>query len=73
MIVVNHKRCTDSLRSIDEPSAEIIVAVQGTAHSFYEARLTGIREITKKAKGTTKGWGKVVAEDASAPPIWAYF
>ena len=61
------------LMEIDEPSPEIIAAVQGTVHWFDEAKLTGIREIRKEAKGTPKGWDKVVIEDASAPPIWARF
>lgn len=61
------------LMQIDEPSLEIIAAVQGAVHWFDEAKLTGIREIRKEAKGTSKGWDKVVVEDASAPPIWARF
>jgi PelA/Pel-15E family pectate lyase len=61
------------LMKIDEPSPEIIAAVQGAVRWFDEAKLTGIREVRKEAKGTTKGWDKVVVEDASAPPIWARF
>jgi len=61
------------LMKIDEPSPEIIASVQGTVRWFDEAKLTGIREIRKEAKGTPKGWDKVVVEDASAPPIWARF
>lgn len=61
------------LMKIDEPSPEIIAAVQGAVRWFDEAKLTGIREIRKEAKGTPKGYDKVVVEDASAPPIWARF
>jgi PelA/Pel-15E family pectate lyase len=61
------------LMEIDEPSPEIIAAVQGAVHWFDKAKLTGIREIRKEAKGTPKGWDKVVVEDGSAPPIWARF
>jgi PelA/Pel-15E family pectate lyase len=61
------------LMEIDEPSPEIIAAVQGAVRWFDEAKLTGIREIRKEVKGTPKGWDKMVVEDASAPPIWARF
>ncbi|MBT5910656.1 MAG: pectate lyase [Opitutae bacterium] len=61
------------LMEIEEPSPEIIVAVQGAVRWFDESKLTGIREIRKDAKGTPKGWDKVVLEDVSAPPIWARF
>ena len=61
------------LMEIDEPSPEIIAAVQGTVRWFDEAKLTGIREIRKETKGTPKGWDKVVIKDAFAPPIWARF
>ncbi len=61
------------LMEIDEPSPEVIAAVQGAVQWFDEAKLTGIREIRKDAKGTPKGYDKVVVEDASAPPIWARF
>ena len=61
------------LMKIDEPSPEIIAAVQGAVHWFDEAKLNGIREIRKEAKGTPKGWDKVVIKDAFAPPIWARF
>ena len=61
------------LMEIDEPSPEVIAAVQGAVRWFDEAKLTGIRKIRKDAKGTPKGYNKVVVEDASAPPIWARF
>jgi PelA/Pel-15E family pectate lyase len=61
------------LMKIDEPSPEIIAAVQGAVRWFDEAKLTGIREIKKEAKGTPKGYDKVVIKDAAAPPLWARF
>ena len=61
------------LMEINDPSPEIITAVQSAVRWFDEAKLHGIREIRKEAKGTPKGWDKVVVEDASAPPIWARF
>jgi PelA/Pel-15E family pectate lyase len=61
------------LMEIEEPSPEIIAAVQGAVRWFDEAKLTGIREVRKEAKDTPKGWDKVVVKDVSAPPLWARF
>lgn len=61
------------LMEVDDPSPEIIAAVQSAVRWFDEAKLTGIREIRKEAKETPKGWDKVVVEDSSAPPLWARF
>ncbi|MBL62073.1 MAG: pectate lyase [Opitutae bacterium] len=61
------------LMDVDEPSPEIIAAVQGAVRWFDEAKLTGIREIRKEAKDTPKGYDKVVIEDTSALPMWARF
>ena len=43
---------------IDEPSPEIIAAVQGAVRWFDEAKLTGIREIRKDAKDMPRGYDK---------------
>ncbi|MDC0143786.1 pectate lyase [Verrucomicrobia bacterium] len=61
------------LMEIDEPSPEIIDAVQGGVSWFNEVKLIGIRQIKKEAKGSSNGWDKVVVRDASAPPMWARF
>jgi PelA/Pel-15E family pectate lyase len=61
------------LMQIEKPSLEIIAAVQGAVQWFDEAKLTGIREIRRTAKGTPKGFDKVVVKDSKAPPIWARF
>ena len=61
------------LMAIEEPSPEIIDAVQDAVRWFDEAKLTGIREIRKEAKDMPKGWDKVVIEDPSASPMWARF
>jgi PelA/Pel-15E family pectate lyase len=61
------------LMELDEPSPEIIDAVQGAVSWFNEVKLIGIRQIKKEAKGSSNGWDKVVVRDASAPPMWARF
>ncbi len=61
------------LMEIDEPTPEVIEAVQGAIAWFDQAKLTGIRQIKQEDKSTPKGWNKVVVEDADAPPMWARF
>ena len=61
------------LMQVEKPSLEIIAAVQGAVRWFNEAKLVGIREIHREAKGTPKGFDKVIVKDSKAPPIWARF
>ena len=61
------------LMSIDKPSARIVAAVQGAAAWFDRAKITGIRQVTRKAPSLPRGIDKVIVKDASAPPIWARF
>jgi PelA/Pel-15E family pectate lyase len=61
------------LMDIDNPSPEIIEAVQCAVAWFDEAKLEGIRQIQKQDESTPKGWDKVIVKDPSAPPIWARF
>jgi PelA/Pel-15E family pectate lyase len=61
------------LMSLDDPSPEVVRAVDGAAAWFSAAKLTGIRETTVPVPGTPKGRDKVVDADPSAPPLWARF
>jgi len=61
------------LMDIDQPSPELVAAIQAAVAWFDEAKLEGIREIRREAPGTPKGWDKVVIQDATAPPMWARF
>ena len=61
------------LMGSDEPSPEVIVAVQSAVAWFDEAKLTGIRVEKKEDKSAPKGYDKVVVKDPSAPPLWARF
>ena len=60
------------LMSIDNPTAEIIKAIQGAVTWFDRARLTGIRQVNKP-DDSQRGYDKVVIKDVTAPPIWARF
>ncbi len=61
------------LMSLDEPSPEVIRAVEGAVAWFEAAKLEGIRVARGKDKSAPKGYDKVVMKDASAPALWARF
>jgi len=54
------------LMSLEEPSEEIVRAVDGACRWFERSRLTGIRQIDRDGD-------KVIVADADAPPLWARF
>jgi len=61
------------LMSIEEPSSEIVKAVQGAVAWFDRAKLTGIRQVTEPDKSRPRGFDKIVVKDPTAPPMWARF
>jgi len=61
------------LMSIDTPSPRVIAAVEGAVAWFRRAKITGIRQVTRKAPSLPRGIDKVIVTDAKAPPIWARF
>jgi pectate lyase len=61
------------LMSLDDPSPEVVRAIEGAVAWFGEAKIPGIRVERKKAPGTPKGFDKLVVQDPSAPPMWARF
>ncbi len=61
------------LMTIDNPSPEIITAVNAAVHWFDDAKITGIRQINKPAPGTEKGYDKTIIPDPAAAPLWARF
>lgn len=61
------------LMSLDDPSPQVVVAVQGAVRWFEAAKITGIREIREKDANGPKGFNKIVVKDPAAPPIWARF
>ena len=63
----------DFLMRIDDPSPQIVEAVEAAVKWLDDAKLTGIREVRKPAPGTERGYDKVVVEDKDAPPLWARF
>lgn len=64
---------TKFLMGLDNPTPEVVEAIQGAVAWFDEAKLTGIRQIKRPAPASPKGWNKVIVEDVGAPPMWARF
>jgi PelA/Pel-15E family pectate lyase len=60
------------LMSIDNPTEEIVEAIQSAVAWFDRVKLTGIRQINKPDE-SGRGYDKVIIRDATAPPIWARF
>lgn len=61
------------LMSLENPSPDVVKAVEGAVAWFESAKLKGIRVVLEKDAKSPKGTNKVVVKDASAPPIWARF
>jgi len=60
------------LMDVDNPTEEIVEAIQGAVAWFDLVKLTGIRQINKP-DDSEKGYDKVIIRDPKAPPIWARF
>jgi pectate lyase len=61
------------LMSLEDPSPEVVRAVDGAAAWFDAAKLTGIRVAIERDEKSPTGRNKVVVKDPSAPPMWARF
>ena len=61
------------LMSIDDPSPEIVQAVEGAVAWFVQAKLPGIRVVEEQDEEGPDGLNRVVVVDAQAPPLWARF
>ena len=59
--------------SIDDPSPEILQAVEGAVEWFVQAELTGIRVVKEQDERAPDGLNRVVVVDAQVPPLWARF
>ena len=61
------------LMEIEEPSDEVVRAVEHAVRWFEEAKLTGIRTMDVQDASLPRGFDRVVVEDPEAPPIWGRF
>jgi pectate lyase len=64
---------TRLLMSLEEPSPEVVKAVDASVAWFESAKLAGIRVTEEKDDKGPKGVNKVVVKDNTAPPLWARF
>jgi len=60
------------LMSIDNPTKEIIEAIQSSVAWFDRVKITGIRQVNTP-DDSERGYDKVVIKDTTSPPIWARF
>jgi len=64
---------TRLLMSLDDPSPEVVRAVEGAVAWFEKVKLSGIRVTIVKDRNAIKGTNKLVVPDPAAPPLWARF
>lgn len=61
------------LMEIENPSTEIVAAIQGAIAWLDRVRINGIRQINKPDSHSPTGYDKIVTDDPAAPCIWARF
>ncbi|MCX7797386.1 MAG: pectate lyase [Melioribacter sp.] len=66
------------LMSIENPSKEVIKAVQSAVQWFEESKIKGIRIIEKKIEPkkyyySTFDYDRIVVNDSTAPPVWTRY
>jgi PelA/Pel-15E family pectate lyase len=61
------------LMSLEDPSPEVVRAVEGAVAWFKVSKLEGIRVVHKKDPKGPRGYDRVVIQDGDAPPMWARF
>ncbi len=61
------------LMSLDEPSPDVVRAIDAAIAWFDHAKLTGIRQDYVDDPNAPGGRNKIVVGDASAPALWARF
>jgi PelA/Pel-15E family pectate lyase len=64
---------TRLLMSLDDPSPEVVRAVEASVAWLETVKRTGIRVIEVKDEKAPKGVNRVVVADPDAPPLWARF
>ncbi len=61
------------LMSLENPTPQVIEAVNAAVAWFAQARLTGIKVIEKPDDSFPRGFDRVVVQDEKAAPLWARF
>jgi PelA/Pel-15E family pectate lyase len=61
------------LMGIENPSPEVVDAIESAIKWFEKSKITGIKVETVSLKDSPRGIDRVVVSDKNAPPIWARF
>jgi len=61
------------LMQIEDPSDEVVRAIQGAVAWFERSKLEGIKLVRVEDPTKPKGFDQLVVKDATAPPMWARF
>jgi len=61
------------LMSIEQPSPEVVKAVEGAVSWFERARIFGLRVVTVEDDSLPGGRDRRVVEDSNAEPVWARY
>jgi PelA/Pel-15E family pectate lyase len=64
---------TRFLMDIDDPSPQVIEAVEGAVNWFNKVKITGVMEERVRDAAGKRGWNKVQVSDPNAKPTWARF
>jgi PelA/Pel-15E family pectate lyase len=62
-----------ALMAVENPSAEIVRAVDACVAWLDAVKIPGIKVDDRKQEGTPRGYERFVVKDATAPPMWARF
>lgn len=61
------------LISIENPSPQVVEAIESAIAWFQKSKLTGIKVVDKPDKNAPDGFDRVIVQDPNAPPLWARF
>ena len=61
------------LMSVENPTPQIVEAIESAIKWFQKSKLIGIRVVEKPDKNLPKGFDRVVIKDEKASPLWARF
>ncbi len=61
------------LMGIENPSQEVVKAIESAISWFEETKLEGIKVVEKKDESLPRGYDRIVVEDKEAGPLWGRF
>jgi hypothetical protein len=59
--------------SVEDPSPEVIAAIESAVDWFEEVKITNTRLETVYDDSLSEGYNLITIEDETAPPLWARF